>query len=256
MPKGIASESFHWYTKDGFPCYEIEGKNGNLRPTTLRDARKLNLLPSVTTVLSVFPKPGLIAWKERQILLAALTSTRKENEPDDVYISSIMREAHEQAREAAEKGTAIHGAIERYLQGDVDNDYVKYAVPALNALAYSLGMSFYDLLPVISVEKSFASSLGYGGKVDLHSREINFVCDFKTKDIIDDSKPGYQEHCIQLSAYANGLNMPDARLINIYISTKIPGLVKIVEHAKEEKDHAFEIFKKSLELWRLLKKYP
>ena len=34
-----AAESTHWYTKGGTPAYMILGKNGKLRPTTLRDAR-------------------------------------------------------------------------------------------------------------------------------------------------------------------------------------------------------------------------
>ena len=41
----LASENCHYYTKEGAPCYEVEAKNGQMRPTTLRDARKLSLVP-------------------------------------------------------------------------------------------------------------------------------------------------------------------------------------------------------------------
>ena len=45
----------HWYTKDGAPAYTVEGKTG-VRNTTLRDARKLGLIPSVTTIISIMEK--------------------------------------------------------------------------------------------------------------------------------------------------------------------------------------------------------
>ena len=37
--KDHESESGHWYTKLGEPAYQIIGKNGNKRATTVRDAR-------------------------------------------------------------------------------------------------------------------------------------------------------------------------------------------------------------------------
>ena len=56
---GLASQSGHWYLPDGAPAYEIRGTNGKVRPVTLRDARKLNLLPSVTTIMQCAAKPQL-----------------------------------------------------------------------------------------------------------------------------------------------------------------------------------------------------
>ena len=47
------AESGHWYTRGGEPAYTVTGKNGKERNTTLRDARTMNLVPSVTTVLKV-----------------------------------------------------------------------------------------------------------------------------------------------------------------------------------------------------------
>ena len=34
------NEGGHWYDKDGNACHTIVGKNGKVRKTTLRDARK------------------------------------------------------------------------------------------------------------------------------------------------------------------------------------------------------------------------
>ena len=60
IAKDHASEAGHWYTRSGDPMYTIMGKStGKPRNTTLRDARELNLVPSVTTILNVAAKPAL-----------------------------------------------------------------------------------------------------------------------------------------------------------------------------------------------------
>jgi len=59
-----SAESVHWYrADDGKPQYTVPAKDGSLRPTTLRDARKMNLLPSVTTVMKIAAKPAINVWK-------------------------------------------------------------------------------------------------------------------------------------------------------------------------------------------------
>ena len=57
-----AKENGHWYQKDGSPAYMIVGKNGKERPTTLRDARKLGFVPSVTTIIGCADKPPIVWW--------------------------------------------------------------------------------------------------------------------------------------------------------------------------------------------------
>ncbi len=63
-----ASESNHWYTRDGVPMYTVEAKKGGQRNTTLRDARTMNLVPSVTTILNIAAKPALLAWMQQQVM--------------------------------------------------------------------------------------------------------------------------------------------------------------------------------------------
>ena len=58
----------HWYRKDGSPAH-FEGKNGG--DTTLRQARKLELYPSVTTVGQVRHKQGLVFWLQQEAALTA-----------------------------------------------------------------------------------------------------------------------------------------------------------------------------------------
>lgn len=248
--KDIAKESGHWYKRDGEPCYEIEGANGKIRSTTLRDARKLDLLPSVTTILSVYPKHGLIEWQKKQVLYSALTLTRLENESDDSYIMRILEDSKEHAKNAAERGTAIHGAIERYLlTKEVLPLYKIYVESALKELWEYLGEE-----AECEPEKSFSSPLRYGGKVDLHSKQLNFVADFKTKEFDESTKKlQWDEQKMQLEAYRHGLDMPTARMLNVYISTSNPGLVKVVEHKDDGK--AWNQFKACLAFWQGIKNY-
>jgi len=80
-------ESTHWYDKEGKPAYTVIGANGKKRATNLRDARKLNLVPSVTTVMNVAAKPALENWKINQALMAALTLPRLKDESLDKFMA-------------------------------------------------------------------------------------------------------------------------------------------------------------------------
>ena len=54
----------HWYSRTGEPMHWVKRASGEgTRPTTLADARKLDLLPSVTTILRTLDKPPLNRWK-------------------------------------------------------------------------------------------------------------------------------------------------------------------------------------------------
>jgi hypothetical protein len=250
--KDFASESGHWYAKDGTPAYTIVGKNGKERPTTLRDARTLELVPSVTTILSVLAKPGLENWKQNQILMAALTMPRVEGETEQEYIARIIRDSKEQGMKAAEEGTRIHGAIESFYTKKTNHpDYDVYVSATVNAVYEKFGEQEWI------AEKSFATS-AFGGKVDLASPEV--VLDFKSKEFTEDDLPKpYDENVIQLAAYRHGLakpyTFPTTRCANVFISRNVPGLVHIVEHDQEEIERGWRMFSYLLALWMQLKRF-
>lgn len=255
MNNNIVSESQHWYYPDGRPAYTITGKNGEERPTTLRDAKKLGLLPSYSEIMKMYPKPALENWKVKQGIMAALTIPHLKEEKDEDFITRILNDSKQQGLKAREKGQEIHGDIERFLQGKTfcNQDYV---LPVIQELKKCIpDVDFKDF----AVEKSFACAVGYGGKVDLHCRkhDIAFVCDFKTKEF-DESveRLAWDEHKIQLHAYAYGLfqgQNEGVRLINIFVSTNNKGLVRVIEHKWD--DYYLNVFLKLLEFWRVLKNF-
>jgi hypothetical protein len=246
------AESGHWYTKTGEPCYEIKGKNGLLRPTTLRDAKKLDLVPSVTTIIKCAAAPGLDWWKQKQVLLAALTLPKKDGEPEEEYLSRIMRDSQEQGRKAAERGTQIHAAIQNFYEGgSTSAEMWPFVKGAKEALDDRFGERPWKC------EASFAHELGFGGKCDLHdwqSPTYDLVVDIKTKefDSVDDKKLAWDDHAIQLAAYREGLRMHPAMTscANIFVSTTVPGLCHIHIWTEEEIQRGWRMFQSLLSYWK------
>lgn len=240
-----AAESLHWYNLDGSPQYTVTAKDGSQRSTTLRDARKMSLVPSVTTIMSCAAKPGLEAWKLNQMLLAALTLPRASDEPESAYVQRIIADSKEQAKQAAERGTNVHTALESWYEGVMHSEYVEHQM----GTAEEVKNVFGDLN--WATEKSFAHKLGFGGKVDLHSKDGNgVVIDFKTKEFSDPSKvDAFDEHCMQLAAYREGLGIPEARCANVFVSVTIPGMVVVKEWTQAELKRGWEMFNALRMFW-------
>lgn len=250
--KTFVSEAGHWYAIDGRPMYEVIAKGtGQPRPTTLRDAKSLNLCPSVSAIIKCAAAPGLENWKAQQVLLAALTTSRRDDETEEAYVYRIMQDSREQASKARDKGTAIHAAIQGHYEGVAPSidmlDTVQATVEAINR--------HFGVNRTWEPEKSFAHFMGYGGKCDLICRLglDPLVLDFKTKDF-DESKIkkglAWDEHAMQLIAYANGFDIPHARCANIFVSTTSPGLVHVHEWDKDDLKKAWSMFRGLLSYWQ------
>lgn len=239
-----AAESGHWYDLTGKPAYEVFGKNGEARATTLRDARKLTLVPSVSAIIKCAAAPMLENWKSQQVLLAALTLPRHQDEPDADFIRRVMADSREQSLKARNRGTAIHAAIQGHYEGIPPSEEMWPIVKSVQeAVEGAFGPC--DWIP----EASFAHPLGYGGKCDLHAHDI--VIDFKTKEFSDGSKKlAWDEQAMQLAAYARGFGMPDARCANVFVSTSVPGLVVIHEWLPAEIENAWGMFTGLLNYWQ------
>ena len=172
------SESGHWYDYEGNAQYTIVGKNGKERNTTLRDARKLFYVPSVTGIIGVAAKPALENWKIDQGISAALTLERLENENDYEFLSRVKADSKEQGMKAAEIGTIIHAQIEQGFQSKRETKPYLAVKKLLDEL--------YPNETWVA-EGSFCHTLGYGGKIDLYSESGIFI-DFKTKDNLEGKK--------------------------------------------------------------------
>ena len=236
----------HWYSKSGEPCHFMEKKDGGSRDTTLRDARKLNLFPSVTEILNIAAKPALTNWLVNQAYLSALTLPKNEGESLDDFKKRAERDAKKEAQDAAELGSQIHNDIERLFLGQ------KPLVHATAAQAvYDFVVDYTGIKDGWIAEKTFASPYGYGGMIDLH-HPGGWVVDYKTKDFSEiGAQMAYDDHAMQLSAYAHGIEIPKARKMNIFVSRTTPGLIAHYEW----NDDYFDRFECLLKYWQLCKGY-
>ena len=219
--------------------YTIVGANGKERDTDLRDAKKLNLVPSVTTILKVAAAPGLDIWKQQQLLKAVAEVSRIEGEPDKEWFSRIVKTSKEAGDKHMDRGTSMHNEIEDYFNKR-QREYPDFAKETYFAVVKEFGSQNWV------TEKSFAYD-GFGGKVDLHCEDI--VIDFKTKEVVDDKTDAYDEQLMQLAAYRVGLGIPDALCANVYVD--LQGNVKIIKHDPADMEKAWLMFTHLLAFYRI-----
>ena len=113
----VTDQAGHYYTQDGQSAHVIIGKNGNERNTTVADARKMGLLPSVTSVLGIMDKPQLTSWKIEQAIMSSLTLPKEDNETLEEYAKRIVKDSKQATTKAAEHGTIMHEQMEHILLG-------------------------------------------------------------------------------------------------------------------------------------------
>ena len=214
---------------------------------------EIALVPSVSAILAMEAKPALENWKVDQALLAAVTLPRQPDETDDLFIIRAKEDSREQARKARERGTAIHAAIQGAFEGKpVTAEDLPYVEPVQRWLSELYGVTTGE------TESSFASPLGYGGKADFLHREIPLVLDYKCKDFDEDKDAkelAWPEHAMQLAAYRQGFEVPDADCVNVFVSTSEPGLIRLRKWEGDELAENWEAFLCLLKLYKIRKHF-
>ena len=252
------SKSQHWYDRTGAAVFEVpKAKGGGTRPTTIADARKLGLYPSVTTVLGVLDKPQLTDWKLSQVSNWCHGNPPQDNEGVDSYARRATEGAFAQVTEAADLGTAIHSALEAYFQGlPVPEGYDAYVKPAALLIAKE-GIRFTTHeLRLVNVRDGYA---GTTDAVYADSPETYGILDFKSRK----TKPGqkcepWETEPMQIAAYCVakfGMIHPKTTGANVYISTTEKGRVEIVKYTSAQLEEAWAAFQAALHLWQYLKGY-
>lgn len=229
----FAKESGHWYKPDGTPAYTVRSQNGRERNTTLADARKSGLLPSVTTIIRLAAAPQLEKWKRNQVLLSALTLPRMPDEPESDWLVRVERDWQEQSKQAAERGTAIHAAIEQHYRGDYHGElWNPWIIEASAELTEKCGPQRW--LP----ERSYVHASGYGCRLDLHSD--TWVVDAKSKDG-DLTATTYDEHLMQVAAQMHAAGIPEGRGGILFVRRDKPAAL-FCEIERKELDRGWEMF--------------
>jgi hypothetical protein len=252
-------QSSHWYRADGTPCHRLPTAAGDgLRPTTLKDARRLGLFPSVTAILGIFAKPQLDTWKLRQVALASMRLERTDGESDTYFADRIIEAAFQQVEDAADLGSRIHEALEQHFEGvAVPEDLAIYTQPVF-AWREAKQLEFVER------ERALVNhDHGFAGTMDVAcvspSGGIG-VIDFKTRK----TKPGqavtpYDGQAMQIAAYGatywGEANLPRLFGANVFISTTEPGRIEVCTYTPALLMAEWSAFRQACALWRHLKRY-
>lgn len=215
--------SDHWYDKDGNPHHWVEKKSGGgTRATTIKDAREHGWLPSVSAIVNVASKPQLERWKILQACTAVLTSPRRDGEGLDAFMDRVLfvdKEGEQEAKKAADRGTAIHDAVALAIKSEpFDEQWKPYVESAFRII---------NMLGKILWSEKVLVGYGYAGRADLllENGKAIILPDIKTAKTMPKSD-SWDSHKLQTAAYAAALgNTGDKPIItaNIYLSTVNPG---------------------------------
>jgi hypothetical protein len=257
-------DSSHWYSLDGKPVHTQPTKDGEgQRATTLRDARKLALLPSVTSIIGILDKPQLTRWKMREVAKAAIAIPGPQgDEPVERFADRAIEAAMSQVGEAADLGSRIHAAIENLMRGGAEEpseELKPYVKPVLEWMRQvGVKVTHSEIVLVNAVH-------GFAGRVDaLFTWGDGFgklgILDFKTKKTKEGEKvEAYDEHTLQLAAYAathyGAEHLQHVVAANLFISSTEPGRLEVVKHDKGKLVAAYEAFCQMCAVWRFRKGY-
>lgn len=265
-------ESGRWYTREGKPQHTqptAKGAKNKTRATTIADARKLDLLPSVSSITKVLSAPGLEHYKSKELAKACFNSPAIGEEDFDTYYKHVSEVASRDVTNASEIGTIIHKALETYysepliyrphdiLVNDQAVSSGEFIVPVHNAIS-ALNIEIMHSEKVI-----VNNAYGYAGTTDIifRSKDKFGIADFKTTK----TKPGKakepnESHPLQIAAYiaafwGDDMFSENIRGYNIYISTTEIGRVDVKEWTADEINAAWDMFQNCLSIWRWRNNY-
>lgn len=249
-----ADESAHWYSESGAPVYEVPRKDGKgMRNATLRDARTMQLAPGQSAVRRMMSAPQLVDWRIGKAIEAAERLPRAIDEDIPNWVSRVVYESGQIARDAAATGTDLHAQIERHFRGE------ESSVPAQRIQSY-LQSVLGDFIP-LTEHSVVHRRLGYGTKIDLLAQTERglWIIDFKSKDFDEQTAQDldiYDDHPMQLAA---GAYAYDARSVDRYgicfLSRTHPGFAHLIEVPKDRVTTGWDMFRACLLLWQRKNNY-
>jgi hypothetical protein len=250
------TDGAHWYERDGTPAYTRLTKDGRERNTTLRDARKENLFPSVTTILGILRAPFLERWKLENLLVASLTLPRMDGEDEQSYAHRVWEDAQSVGQKATGFGSRYHDLAELRLRlgsldrVTVDEDLADYA-PHLNRWCEE------NIEEVGDQEFTVVGDPGFAGRVDAyvkHKVHGWVYMDWKTQNVKGGKPNFYGKWVQQLAAYRHA-DKRDGGILSVVIDSNEPAPLVEKLWSEDECDHALETFLATTHLWQLINKY-
>jgi hypothetical protein len=246
-------ESSHWYYPDARACFELPAADGTMRKPTLRDARKLGLLPSVTGILRLWPADALKNWLRGQDILAAGTTPRLPTESDDQWVARVLESADEVSALARTTGTRRHALIEQFNRGALkvaewDAKDLAFCEPYFEWFRDNVVTNVLVKPEHIVVN----AASGYAGTLDL---ECQTKLGRAIVDVKNRKKPAvYDTDAMQLIAYASALGEINYDCYSIILGTDTKDIL-VRQWTPNELELAGRNFRLCLALWKASKNY-
>lgn len=242
----------HWYDKQGNPVHEVPCKSKDgMRPTTVKDARELGLVPSVTNILGILNKKGLNEWRVEQGILSALTLPRLEGEDDQSFAHRVVEDMQQQSEQAMEFGSKVHAFIEGII--NIVSEAIEF--PEIENYLLPVCRFLVDNNFSGKSEQRFATN-EYAGTIDFIGSafgEENVIVDFKTQATKQCKKVIYYDEWVyQLVAYYNLIPSKNKEsLYSVVISSSEPGRIEFKEWSLDEQINGEAIFNSALKIFKL-----
>jgi hypothetical protein len=248
--------SAHFYLPEGIACHEVPTADGkSTRKATLRDARKLGLLPSVTSILKMWPNPGLERYKREQDIVAAITTPRLEGEGDAAFVDRIVLASAEHAKGAADIGSVFHNAMsERLLAGRWPNlpEYQEHFACWNEWIKENLVVTDQSESVLVSKIKDYAGTVDWVGQT-FHWGDA--VLDFKSQSVKPTKGPSFWDTWImQLAAYSRCLD-GEYSMVSVVLNRDKPESPYVKVWTKDDIEEGWVRFLACLELWWLVNNY-
>jgi hypothetical protein len=243
----------HWYTAEGESAHVVIGKNGKERNTTVADARKMGLYPSVTSILGIMDKPQLTAWKIEQAIMSSLTLPKEENERLEDYAKRVVRDSRESTSKAAEHGTKMHTEMENILLGRAvsrDEKLAPYIETFKKWADENVEKTYW-------CEKGLVGA-GYAGRCDAYVRLSGIgdaIIDLKNRKVNPKYDPFYDTDCAQLWAYRTASENPQCACVSVVLASNDPTNIMIKVWDDEELYQAGIAFCAMQKVWSWVKQY-
>lgn len=281
----------HYYTEKGQKVYQVfsaskTAKNPT-RNTSMRDAKKWGLLPSVSNIKGQLDKPQLEIWKNEQLTTAVYNDFMQSelgqaaiNMDYQSFHDKAVTEMHSVSRGYADLGTAVHNALEQFLKGE---EYPEEMKPWIDRF-FKIVSETYPDIAFVSLEAPFGSRfLGYAGCLDiigyLKESKRYVLLDTKTKTTKPKTKiVVYEEYRMQLAAYKRGFIAPSnisdytiaegnkyinpgfqfpasTIIANVFLSSTESDRQEIIELTQDEENNHWSMFRMLRDLYFLRNKW-
>jgi hypothetical protein len=243
----------HWYTAEGQSAHVVIGKNGNERNTTVADARKMGLYPSVTSILGIMDKPQLTNWKIEQAIMSSLTLPKEENETLEDYARRIVKDSRESTKKAAEHGSRMHECMENILLGravSTDETLAPYIKTFTEWAEKNVEKTYW-------CEKALVGA-GYAGRCDAYVKLKGIgdaIIDLKNRKVNPRYEPFFETDIAQLWAYRSASENPKCACVSVVLASNDPEKLVTKTWEDDELYQAGIAFCAMQKVWAWVKNY-